>query len=364
MSQFVAATHPRRRAWEAGADDTKPAGHGQRGAPGAERALAPATAVVLRPDGRVPCADPAGLEPGSAVVDDGSRGHVGRRGSAATDRRRHRQLGRGPLTTSVAVVIATGAPIERPTDARDPRPVPSTIEVRPVQATCRGRTIDTTGHRALQARHRRLRSPAVTTTRIAQTQTGRPRAQVLGVNQPPRSGRLTRTGELLSHSVMAVEGPGVVRGRVPCDAAAARFALEVPGAEVQASPDAGCQDTVEHLREAVEVADRGVPRLEERPDARDRVAGLYPVTEVHAYDAGVGAVEAKVARRVLGIRRSDQRHTGGVGLGGRIAVLRCTYDRVPWAPQVPVVLVVPAVDRRVGLAEVLQREQARGVERV
>src|SRR4051794_41938268 len=125
MSQFVAATHPRRRAWEAGADDTKPAGHGQRGAQAAERALAPATAVVLRPDGRVPCADPAGLEPGSAVGDDGSRGHVGRRGSAATDRRGHRPLGGGPLTKSVAGALGTSAPVaganRRP---RTPTPAP------------------------------------------------------------------------------------------------------------------------------------------------------------------------------------------------------------------------------------------------
>ena len=44
-------------------------------------------------------ADPAGLEPGPLVVDDGSRGHDGGRCGAPTDRRGHRQLGRRPLTT-------------------------------------------------------------------------------------------------------------------------------------------------------------------------------------------------------------------------------------------------------------------------
>src|SRR3954447_1961912 len=117
MSELVAAPYARRPAWEGGDDETKPAGHGQRRAQATERAPAPPSAVVFRPYGRLPGADPAGLEPGSAVVDDGSRGHVGRRCSAPTDRGGHRQLGRGPLTTSVAVVMCPGADQEanRPT---------------------------------------------------------------------------------------------------------------------------------------------------------------------------------------------------------------------------------------------------------
>jgi hypothetical protein len=88
---------------------TTPARHGGRGAPATERAATPASAVVLRPEGRLPGADPAHLEPRPVVVYDGSRGHVGRRCRACTDRRGHRQLGRGPLTPSVPVVMSPGA---------------------------------------------------------------------------------------------------------------------------------------------------------------------------------------------------------------------------------------------------------------
>src|SRR4051794_21183909 len=117
MSELVAAPLPRRPAWESGEDETKPAGQDQRGAQTAERAPAPASTLVLRPDGRLPGADPAGMEPGSAVVDDGSGGHVGRRCSAPTDRGGDRQLGRGPLTRSVAVVMCpeTDQQANRPT---------------------------------------------------------------------------------------------------------------------------------------------------------------------------------------------------------------------------------------------------------
>src|SRR4051794_10455537 len=126
MSQSVAATHPRRPAWEGGGDETRPVGHGQRGAQGAERAPAPAAAVVLRPDGRVPCAGPAGLEAGTAVVDDGSGGDVGRRGNAPTDRRVDNERG-GPHVS--------GAGREANRTPATPLPLPSTIEVKPVEAT-------------------------------------------------------------------------------------------------------------------------------------------------------------------------------------------------------------------------------------
>lgn len=98
-----------RSAWDRGADEATPARHSQRGALAAERAAAPASAVVLRPNGRLSGADSAGLEPGSVVVDDGSRGHVGRRCCAPTDSRGHRQLGRGPLTTRVTRSHLPGA---------------------------------------------------------------------------------------------------------------------------------------------------------------------------------------------------------------------------------------------------------------
>ena len=61
---------------------------------------------------------------------------------------------------------------------------------------------------------------------------------------------------------------------------------------------------------------------------------------------------------MLGVRRRDQRRPAGLRLSRRVAVLRRPRDRVPRPPEVPVVLVVPAVDRRVGSAEVLHRQGA------
>ena len=46
---------------------------------------------------------------------------------------------------------------------------------------------------------------------------------------------------------------------------------------------------------------------------------------------------------------------------GGVPVLRRSWDRVPRPPEVEVVLVVPAVDRRVRPAQVLQREEPRAV---
>ena len=150
MSEFVAAPGSRRPAWDGGGDETTPARHSQRGALAAERAAAPAEAVVLRPDGRLPGADPAGLEPGPVVVDDGSRGHVARLCCAPTDRRGHRQLGRGPLTTRVAVAICWGT--DR--DVRPPAPgrVPENGLYRDLRHTTRpsarthSSTVGGTGH--------------------------------------------------------------------------------------------------------------------------------------------------------------------------------------------------------------------------
>ena len=51
----------------------------------------------------------------------------------------------------------------------------------------------------------------------------------------------------------------------------------------------------------------------------------------------------------------------GVGHRRGVAVLRRSWDRVPRPPEVEVVLVVPAVDRRVRPAQVLQREEPRAV---
>jgi hypothetical protein len=58
-----------------------------------------------------------------------------------------------------------------------------------------------------------------------------------------------------------------------------------------------------------------------------------------------------------GVRRRDECHPRGVGLGVRVAVLIRPLDRRPGPPKIPVVLVVPGVDRRIGAAQVHHREQ-------
>ena len=85
------------------------------------------------------------------------------------------------------------------------------------------------------------------------------------------------------------------------------------------------------------------------------------VAEEHPQHGGVCGVEAVVSRGPLGIRRGEERRPGRVCLGAVVLVVQRRGDRVPRPPEVEVVLVVPAVDRRVRAAEVLQREEPRAV---
>src|SRR5918993_3781420 len=71
--------------------------------------------------------------------------------------------------------------------------------------------------------------------------------------------------------------------------------------------------------------------------------------------------EAVVSRSPLGIRRGEERRPGRVRFRGGVSILRRSWNRVPRPPEVVVVLVVPAVDRRVRPAQVLQREEPRAV---
>ena len=66
-------------------------------------------------------------------------------------------------------------------------------------------------------------------------------------------------------------------------------------------------------------------------------------------------------RDPLGIRRGDERRPRRVGVPWRRFHRPSSRDRVPRPPEVEVVLVVPAVDRRVRPAHVQQREESRGV---
>jgi hypothetical protein len=68
-----------------------------------------------------------------------------------------------------------------------------------------------------------------------------------------------------------------------------------------------------------------------------------------------------VSRDPLGIRRGEERRPGRVGIRGEVSILQRSWNRVPRPPEVEVVLVVPAVDRRVRPAQVLQREESRAV---
>ena len=88
-----------------------------------------------------------------------------------------------------------------------------------------------------------------------------------------------------------------------------------------------------------------------------------------------GAAHAAVARRVVGKRRraerrrrlrrrGEQRLPVRIGHGRRVAVGARLPDRRAGPPEVPVVLVVPAADRRVGRSEVDDRVEARLVGRV
>src|SRR5207253_5100464 len=79
--------------------------------------------------------------------------------------------------------------------------------------------------------------------------------------------------------------------------------------------------------------------------------------EEHSQYLKVRAVATEMPVWVLGVRRREERRPRRVGVGVRIAVLVRPLDRRPRTPEVPVVLVVPSVDQRVGGAQVQHREQ-------
>ena len=129
---------------------------------------------------------------------------------------------------------------------------------------------------------------------------------------------------------------------------------------MQAGPDPRLDELGERLRERVERAHRRPAGIHEGAgDLEGPPAGSSPKNirstatcaasrqlwpEIHS---GYGAVMSAVQV--------------GVGLRRGVAVLHRSWDRVPRPPEVEVVLVVPAVDRRVRAAQVLQREEPRAV---
>src|SRR5207249_549701 len=122
-------------------------------------------------------------------------------------------------------------------------------------------------------------------------------------------------------------------------------------AEVQARPNAGVDDLLERVRKSVEVA-----RFAWEAGAYHAEPDLVRAEE-HLQHLKVRAVATEVPRWVLGVRRCEKRCPGGVGVGVRIAVLVRPLDRRPRTPEVPIVLVVPAVDRSVRGAQVQHREE-------
>src|SRR4030095_9219161 len=94
---------------------------------------------------------------------------------------------------------------------------------------------------------------------------------------------------------------------------------------------------------------------------RDLVAAVDHVAEEHPQHADVRAVVAEMSRWVLWIGRGEQRCPTRLGSGRRVAVLRRPWDRIPRPPEVPVVLVVPAVDPRIRSTQVRHREEAGAV---
>src|ERR687897_1821838 len=148
----------------------------------------------------------------------------------------------------------------------------------------------------------------------------------------------------------------VVRRSVGGDVPAEYLACHVRAAVVQSGPDACLDQLVQWLSKGVEGAHCGSSGVGEGAgDLEGPTGGV--VAEERAQHGNVRAIEAVVSRGPLRVGGGEQRRPGGVGFGGGVAVLAGAYDRVPGPPEVVVVLVVPAGDRRVGAAEVLQREQ-------
>ncbi len=102
--------------------------------PAAEPAAAPTSAVVLRDHGLLPAAHRIGLEPGQALVDHGGRGDVGCRCRPPSDRRDHRQLGRGSLRMCRATAVSLGPEqASRVPRRMDPHPIRAHVDdvIRP-----------------------------------------------------------------------------------------------------------------------------------------------------------------------------------------------------------------------------------------
>src|SRR5512132_3448904 len=168
-------------------------------------------------------------------------------------------------------------------------------------------------------------------------------------------------------------GLEVVLPQVLGDLLAQHGSLHVGGAEVDAAPHARADDLLEGLREAVEAPRRagcGTALVADRGE-RDLVGAEEGLQRVHE-----GTADAGVPRRVVreaggderrsgdGNRRVEERQPGRVGLGRRVAVASGLADRGDRAPEVPVVLVVPAADRAVGPGQVRHREQAGALDAV
>jgi hypothetical protein len=139
--------------------------------------------------------------------------------------------------------------------------------------------------------------------------------------------------------------------------------LRVGGAEVDASPDSGVDDLLERVREAVE-APRRTGFVAECTEAYP--VGAEKVLErVHECTA-----RASVAGRMIRKGRRDeqrwvadryrwveQRQPCRISLGGRIAIGVGLADCRDRAPELPIVLVVPAANLRISRSKVLHREE-------
>ncbi len=167
-------------------------------------------------------------------------------------------------------------------------------------------------------------------------------------------GLLVTTGHLANSA--AAHRLEVVRSRVVGDFHAEHLALHVPAAIVKASPDACLDELGIWLRERLERPHSVPSGIHESARDLERPT-LGVVAEEHPQHGDVCAVEAVVSRDPLGIRRGDERRPGRVGIRGVVSILQRSGNRVPRPPEVVVVLVVPAVDRRVRPAQVLQREE-------
>jgi len=139
--------------------------------------------------------------------------------------------------------------------------------------------------------------------------------------------------------------------------------LRVGGAEVDAGPDSGVDDLLERVREAVE-APRRTGFVAECTEANPVGAEEVP-ERVHECTA-----HASVARGVIGEGRREeqrwvadrcrwveQRQPRRVGLSSRVAIGVGLADCRDRAPELPIVLVVPAANLGISSSKVLHREE-------